>query len=116
MARAFLVLAESEVCMECSVAIQVLPMDSATDEDTIRVVDAVIAKIQEYDVNPYVGPFETAIESDYDTCMEVLRQCQLTAAEAGCGQVMTYAKINYKPGGAVLSTEKKVGKYHEQEQ
>ena len=29
---------------------------------------------------------------------------------------MTYAKINYKPGGAVLSTEKKVSKYHEQEQ
>lgn len=101
--------------MECSVAIQVLPMDSASDEDTIRVVDAVIAEIQKYDVNPYVGPFETAIEGDYDTCMEVLKKCQLVATEAGCGQVMTYAKIDYKPNGAVLTTEKKVGKYHQGE-
>ena len=92
--------------MECSVAIQVLPMDSASDEDTIRVVDAVISEM---------GPFETAIEGDYDTCMEVLKKCQLVAAEAGCGQVMTYAKINYKPNGAVLTTEKKVGKYHQGE-
>ena len=98
--------------MECSVAIQVLPMDAATDEETIRVVDA---EIQKYDVKPYVGPFETAIEGDYDTCMEVLKKCQLVAAEAGCGQVMTYAKINYKPNGAVLTTEKKVGKYHQGE-
>ena len=29
--------------MECSVAIQVLPMDAATDEETIRVVDAVLS-------------------------------------------------------------------------
>lgn len=98
--------------MDCSVAIQVLPMDAATDEETIRVVDAVIAEIQKYDVNPYVGPFETAIEGDYDTCMEVLKMCQLTAAKAGCGHVMTYAKINYRPQGEVLSTERKVGKYH----
>lgn len=102
-------------CMECSVAIQVLSMDAATDEETVRVVDAVIAMIQTYDVNPYVGPFETAIEGDYDTCMEVLKRCQEIAAAEGCGHVMTYAKINYRPGGAVLSTEKKVGKYHEGE-
>lgn len=101
--------------MECSVAIQVLPMDSASDEDTIRVVDAVIAEISKADVNPYVGPFETAIEGDYDTCMEVLKNCQLAAARAGCGQVMTYAKINYRPGGDVLSTERKVSKYHKGE-
>lgn len=101
--------------MECSVAIQVLPMDAGSDEETIRVVDAVIAEIEKYDVYPYVGPFETAIEGDYDTCMEVLKRCQLVAAEAGCGQVMTFAKINYKPSGDVLSTERKVSKYHEGE-
>lgn len=101
--------------MECSVAIQVLPMDAVDEDEVIRVVDAVIEEIQKYDVNPYVGPFETAIEGDYDTCMEVLKRCQLVAAEAGCGQVMTYAKIDYKPNGAVLSTEKKVGKYHQDE-
>ena len=98
--------------MECSVAIQILPMDAANDDEVIRVVDAVIEEIQKYDVNPYVGPFETAIEGDYDTCMEVLKNCQLVGAKAGCGHVMTYAKINYRPDGNVMTTEHKVGKYH----
>lgn len=101
--------------MECSVAIQVLPMDAASDEETVRIVDAVIASIQEADVNPYVGPFETTIEGDYDTCMEVVKNCQLVAAKAGCGHVMTYVKINYKSEGDVLSTDQKVGKYHQGE-
>ena len=101
--------------MECSVAIQVLPMDSASDEETVRVVDAVIAEIEKAGVNPFVGPFETTIEGDYDTCMDVLKNCQLVAAQAGCGHVLTYAKINYRPHGSVMSTEQKVGKYHEGE-
>lgn len=102
--------------MECAVAIQILPMDvNDNDDEVIRVVDAVIAKIQTYDVHAYVGPFETSIEGDYDTCMEVLKMCQLVAEKNGCGHVMTYAKIDYRPSGAVLTTEKKVGKYHQAE-
>ena len=34
-------------------------------------------------------------------------------AEAGCKHVMTYAKINFKPEGDVMTTEHKVAKYHE---
>jgi uncharacterized protein YqgV (UPF0045/DUF77 family) len=64
-------------------------------------------------VSYYVGPFETAIEGDYDTCMEVLKNCQLVAAKAGCGQMMCYAKIDYRPSGDVMTTEHKVGKYHD---
>ena len=90
-------------------------MDAQTDEATCAAVDAVIAYIDSTGIDYFVGPFETAIEGDYDTCMEVLKKCQLVAAEAGCGQVMTYAKIDYKPNGAVLTTEKKVGKYHQGE-
>ena len=69
--------------MNCSIAIQYLPMDATSDE-----------------------------EGDYDTCMEVLKNCQLVGAKAGCGHVMTYAKINYRPAGDVMTTEHKVGKYH----
>ena len=76
-------------------------------------VDEVIAAIERAGFDPYVGPFESTIEGDYDACMDVLRECQLAAVRAGCGHVMTYAKIDYKPAGGVMTTEHKVGKYHE---
>ena len=64
-------------------------------------------------IDYFVGPFETAIEGDYDQCMEILKNCQLVGAKAGCKHVMTYAKINFKPEGDVMTTERKVAKYHE---
>ena len=99
--------------MDCSVAIQFLPMDSKSDEETCRVVDAVIAYIDSTGLNYFVGPFETAIEGDYDACMEVVKNCQLVGAKAGCGSMMPYVKIDYRPDGDVMSTEHKVSKYHE---
>lgn len=97
--------------MDCSVAIQFLPLDATTDEGTCAAVDAVIAYIDSTGVDHFVGPFETVIEGDYDTCMDVLKNCQLVGARAGCAHMMTYAKINYRPQGDVMSTERKVGKY-----
>ena len=98
--------------MNCSVAIQFLPMDATTDDEVCRVVDAVIAYIDSTGVDYFVGPFETAIEGDYDACMECLKNCQLVAAKAGCRHMMTYAKIDYRPDGDVMSTDHKIGKYH----
>ena len=99
--------------MNCSVAIQFLPMDSKSDEETCRVVDAVIAYIASTGVSYFVGPFETAIEGDYDTCMQIVKNCQLVGAKAGCGPMMTYVKIDYRPGGDVMSTEHTASKYPE---
>ena len=98
--------------MNASVAIQVLPgMDS--DEETIRMVDAVIDYIKSTGLNYYVGPFETTIEGDsYDDLMEVVKNCQHVAAKAGAKQIMSYVKINYKPEGEVLTIERKVTKHH----
>lgn len=98
--------------MNCSVAIQFLPMDATTDDATCDAVDAVIAYIDSTGVDYFVGPFETAIEGDYETCMEILKNCQLVGAKAGCKHMMCYAKINYRPDGDVMSTDRKVGKYH----
>lgn len=98
--------------MDTSVAIQYLPMDAATDEEVCRVVDAVIAYIDKSGLDYFVGPFETTIEGSYDACMDVLRGCQLVGAAAGCDHVMTIAKINYRATGDVMTTEKKIGKYH----
>lgn len=98
--------------MNCAVAIQYLPMDTASDEETCRVVDEVISYIDSTGVDYYVGPFETTIEGGYDLCMEVLKNCQLVGARAGCGHVMTFAKIDYRPEGDVMTTDHKIGKYH----
>ena len=87
-------------------------MDAASDEETCRVVDAVIASIDASGLDYFVGPFETCIEGSYAACMEVLARCQTVASQAGCGHVLTYAKINYCPGGTVMSTEGKIAKYH----
>ncbi len=97
--------------MEASIAIQVLP-GVQTEEEVIRVVDEVIEYIKSTGLNYYVGPCETSVEGDYDTLMEIVKNCQLVAIKAGCKSVSSYVKISYKPEGEVLSIEKKVSKHH----
>ena len=97
--------------MNASVAIQVLP-NVTDDEEVIRIVDEVIAYIKSTGLNCYVGPFETTIEGDYEELMEIVKNCQIVAAQAGCQAMSTYVKIAYKPEGDVLSIEKKVKKHH----
>lgn len=98
--------------MKASVAIQVLP-DVHTDEEVIRIVDQVIDYIKSTGLNYYVGPCETAIESeDYDQLMEVVKNCQKVAIKAGCKSVHAYVKISYRPEGEVLTIDQKIGKYH----
>ena len=98
--------------MEASVAIQVLP--TTTDEDeVIRIVDEVIAYIKSCGLSCSVGPFETTIEGDYEELMDIVKNCQIVAAKAGCAAMNTYVKIAYKPEGDVLTIEKKVTKHHQ---
>lgn len=97
--------------MECAVAIQILPMDAVDDEEVCRVVDAVIDYLRTQPVTLFVGPFESTFEGDYETCMDVLRACQIVARDAGSQKIMAYAKIDYRPEGDLLTTERKVGKY-----
>jgi uncharacterized protein YqgV (UPF0045/DUF77 family) len=97
--------------MNASVAIQILPGVS-DEEELIRIVDEVIDYIKSTGLNYYVGPCETSIEGDYDTLMEIVKNCQYVAAKAGCKSMNTYVKISYKPEGDVLTIEKKVTKHH----
>ena len=96
--------------MNASVAIQVLP--TVTDEnEVIRIVDEVIDYIKSTGLNYYVGPCETSIEGDYDELMEIVKNCQLVAAKAGCPAMNV--KISFKPEGDVLTIDKKVTKHHQ---
>lgn len=97
--------------MNASVSIQVVPK-CTDDEETIRIVDAVIDYIKSTGLTYYVGPTETAIEGDFDRLMDVLKECQITAAEAGADSISTYVKINYRPEGDVLTIDEKVTKHH----
>ena len=98
--------------MNASVAIQVLP-NVQDEEEVIRIVDEVIAYIRSTGLNYYVGPCETSIEGDYDELMEIVKNCQLVAAKAGCPGMNTYVKISFKPEGDVLTIDKKVTKHHQ---
>lgn len=98
--------------MNASVAIQVLPKVNSDDE-TIRIVDAVIDYIKSTGLNYFVGPCETSIEGNYDELMEVMKECQKVAVKAGAKSVSAYVKINYCPEGDVLTIEKKVTKHHQ---
>lgn len=97
--------------MNASVAIQVLPK-VATNEETIRIVDEVIKYIKSFDVKAEVGPFETTLEGDYDTLMEIVKGCQMICINAGAPGVMTYVKINYAPDG-ILTMDEKCAKHRE---
>ncbi len=97
---------------EASVAIQVLPQVEGDDE-VVRVVDEVIAYIKSKGLNTYVGPFETTVEGDYDTLMEIVKECQLICVREGAPKVSTYVKIWYNPSGGVMSIEKKTAKHHQ---
>ena len=97
--------------MNASIAIQVLPKVAA-NEETIRIVDEAIAYIKSFHLHTEVGPFETTIEGDYDTLMEIVKGCSQICVDAGAPGVMTYVKINYAPAG-VLTMEEKTAKHRE---
>ncbi len=97
--------------MNASLAIQILPKVESENE-VIRVVDEVIAYIKSTGLNTFVGPCETAVEGDFDTIMEIAKQCHLIAIKAGAPAVSSYIKITYKPEGDILTIAKKVTKHH----
>ena len=103
---------KGEFFMNASVAIQVLPKVNS-DEEVIRIVDAVIDYIKSTGLTYFVGPCETSIEGDYDELMEIVKECQKVAVRAGAKSVSAYVKINYCPEGEVLTIEKKVTKHHQ---
>ena len=97
--------------MNASIAIQVLPtVDSK--EELIRIVDEAIAYIKSFGLHTEVGPFETTVEGDYDTLMEIIKGCSRICIDAGAPDVMTYVKINLDPT-SLLTMDLKTAKHRE---
>ena len=97
--------------MKASVAIQVLP--KVEGEEVIRVVDKVIEYIKSTGLNTFVGPFETTVEGDYDTLMDIVKECQLICIREGAPSVSSYVKIAYNPNAGVWTIDKKTAKHHQ---
>ena len=95
--------------MNSSVAIQVLP-NVVDNDELIRIVDEAIAYIKSFGLHTVVGAFETTVEGDYDTLMEIVKGCSRICVEAGAPGVMTYVKINFNPEG-VLTIDQKTAKH-----
>ena len=97
--------------MSASIAIQVLPQTN-DDQELCRMVDEVIAYIAGTGLHYEVGPFETTIEGeDYDTLMEIAKECMKVAVRAGAPKVSAYLKVNYCPEGDILTIDQKIGRY-----
>jgi HAD superfamily hydrolase (TIGR01509 family) len=103
---------KTETKPQASLAIQVLPQSVSGDE-LLRIVDAVIAYIKSTGLTIFVGPFETAVEGEFDRLMEIARECQLICIREGAPELLTYMKMAYKPGAGVWSIEEKTAKYHD---
>jgi uncharacterized protein YqgV (UPF0045/DUF77 family) len=97
---------------EASLAIQVLPQ-STDGDNVIRIVDKVIGYIKSTGLNSFVGPFETAIEGDFDRLMEIAAECQRICIKEGAPGLLTCIKMAYNPKAGVWSIDKKTAKHHE---
>ena len=87
-------------------------MNVGSDDEVCRIVDEVIAVIDASGLDYYVGPFETTVEGDFDSCMELVKRCIEAGAAAGCAESASYVKVSYRPTADVMSTGRKIGKYH----
>ncbi|MEG0771025.1 MAG: thiamine-binding protein [Clostridia bacterium] len=98
--------------INASVAIQVLP--TVSDDDKLCfIVDKVIDYIKSFNLKTVVSPFETTIEGDFDTLMEIVKNCQLIAIKAGAPSLMSFVKICYSESSEILTIDKKINKYKE---
>ncbi len=88
-----------------SAAIQILPMTSS-DAEVVRIVDEAIAYIKSFGLHTEVGPFETTVEGDYDTVMEIIKNVTRISLEAGAEKIMTYVKICAAVGDVMTIDEK----------
>jgi uncharacterized protein YqgV (UPF0045/DUF77 family) len=100
---------------QASIAIQVLPKGrspTASGDEVLRIVDAVIAYLKGTGLKVFVGPFETTIEGDFDTLWDAAKECQLICIREGAESVSAYIHTAYYPGSGVWSIETKTAKHH----
>lgn len=93
-----------------SFSIQILALNNDT-ENIVTVVDKVIELIQKSGLKYNVGPFETTVEGDFDSCTNLLNECIRYSGEL-CPDVFANIKIHYKKNEKILSINEKINKFN----
>lgn len=95
-----------------NVAIQLLPLNTTNLAETLQYVDHAIELIQKSGLKYQVCPFETVIEGDYDTIMQLVKNIQIHVFERGLKHLIVNMKIE---NSAIenLSFEAKTAKFEE---
>lgn len=93
---------------QINLAIQVLPKSESAG--AYQLVDEAIRVIQDSGLKYLVCPFETVIEGDYNTVMDVVRKVQEICFAAGADELLVNIKIQIRKNEDV-TIEEKVGKY-----
>lgn len=97
--------------MNASIAIQVTPKTDGGLRESLRIIDEVIAYLKSSGLHTEVGPFETTVEGDYDTLMELVKNAQIIACKAGAHSCAAHVKIAYHPEGDALTIDEKTTKH-----
>lgn len=75
-----------------NLAIQIIPKSTTVDMYTL--IDLAIEEIAKSGLKYLVCPFETVIEGDYDTVMQVVKRAQDICLTAGANEVIVNIKIH----------------------
>ncbi len=98
--------------IHASIAIQVLPQVKDNDtKELLRIVDKVIDYIASTGLHHVVSPFETTVEGDFDTLMQIIKRSQEICIEEGASQVSSYIKSVYAPKKEILTIDEKITKH-----
>lgn len=93
-----------------NLAIQVLPLQSGTQEEAYAIVDKAIEQIQASGMKYVVCPFETVVEGEFDKVMQLLKDIQEACFNVGAPSLLINMKLhtsNIKD----MAIDDKIGKY-----
>ena len=93
--------------INCSIALQILPLDNHNGR--LKIIDRVIYFPQNKHSNVIVTPFETVIEGEFNELMDTLKECFVLAGEDS-KNIFVNVKINY---GDVLTINEKIDKFNQ---
>lgn len=94
---------------QINLAIQVLP-SGLPQPEAYRIVDVAISTIQASGLTYVVCPFETVIEGDYDTIMQLVATIQEACYEAGAKELLINMKLQ-RSFTEKVTIAAKTGKY-----
>ena len=93
---------------QVNISLQILP--NSNSKHPYDIVDKAIEVIKHSGIKYRVCPFETVMEGDYDTIMEIIKKIHSTCLDFGAESCFSYVKIQIDKNKDV-TIEDKTNKY-----